>query len=145
MRSGARFASKALVLSAASDDGATKIAVRRVGPALVRAAVGGDRLPGCQRRREIASAGRSKIASRRDWRFVDWAMRHGRRVCSGARFAVKAMIGRNFSGDYFQLVLRRNLPQKIANPALHLPRQHPLAVFRAPHKMNLEVVLRVAA
>ena len=42
----------------------------------------------CQRRREIASAGRSKIASRRDWRFVDWAMRHGRRVCSVAR-AVK--------------------------------------------------------
>ena len=46
------------------------------------------RLRGCQRRREIASAGRSKIASRRDWRFVDWAMRHGRRVCSVAR-AVK--------------------------------------------------------
>ena len=35
MRSGARFAAKAMVLSAASDDTAIKIAVRRVGPALV--------------------------------------------------------------------------------------------------------------
>ena len=34
LRSGARFAAKAMVLSAASDD-ATKIAVRRIGPALV--------------------------------------------------------------------------------------------------------------
>ena len=37
----------------------------------------------------------------------------------------------------FQLVLRRNLPQKIANSGRHLPRQHPLAVFRAPHKITL--------
>ena len=35
MRSGARFAAKAMVLSAASDDAAIKIAVRRIGPALV--------------------------------------------------------------------------------------------------------------
>src|SRR5271165_938143 len=35
VRSGARFATKAMVLSAASDDAAIKIAVRRVGPALV--------------------------------------------------------------------------------------------------------------
>jgi hypothetical protein len=46
LRSGARFAAKAMVLSAASDDAAIKIAVRRIGPALMfRAAVGGDRLP----------------------------------------------------------------------------------------------------
>jgi transposase len=35
VRSGARFATKAMVLSAASNDGAIKIAVRRIGPALV--------------------------------------------------------------------------------------------------------------
>ena len=35
LRSGARFAAKAMVLSAASDDAAIKIAVRRIGPALV--------------------------------------------------------------------------------------------------------------
>jgi hypothetical protein len=35
LRSGARFAAKAMVLSAAADDAAIKIAVRRVGPALV--------------------------------------------------------------------------------------------------------------
>src|SRR5262249_18567215 len=35
VRSGARFAAKAMVLSAASDDATIKIAVRRVGPALV--------------------------------------------------------------------------------------------------------------
>ena len=35
VRSGARFAAKAMVLSAASDDAAIKIAVRRIGPALV--------------------------------------------------------------------------------------------------------------
>src|ERR1700750_280750 len=35
VRSGARFAAKAMVLSAASDDARTKIAVRRIGPALV--------------------------------------------------------------------------------------------------------------
>jgi hypothetical protein len=35
VRSGVRFAAKAMVLSAASDDAATKIAVRRIGPALV--------------------------------------------------------------------------------------------------------------
>jgi len=35
VRSGARFAAKAMVLSAASDDTAIKIAVRRIGPALV--------------------------------------------------------------------------------------------------------------
>src|SRR3974377_168709 len=34
VRSGARFAAKAMVLSAASDDTAIKIAVRRIGPAL---------------------------------------------------------------------------------------------------------------
>ena len=35
VRSGARFAAKAMVLSAVSDDVAIKIAVRRIGPALV--------------------------------------------------------------------------------------------------------------
>ena len=35
VRSGARFAAKAMVLSAASDDAAIKIAVRRIGPALL--------------------------------------------------------------------------------------------------------------
>ena len=35
MRSGARFAAKAMVLSAASNDAAIKIAIRRIGPALV--------------------------------------------------------------------------------------------------------------
>jgi hypothetical protein len=35
VRSGARFATKAMVLSALADDAATKIAVRRIGPALV--------------------------------------------------------------------------------------------------------------
>jgi hypothetical protein len=35
LRSGARFASKALVLSAVADDSAVKIASRRIGPALV--------------------------------------------------------------------------------------------------------------
>src|SRR5262245_37741417 len=35
VRSGARFAAKAMVLSAASNDAALKIAVRRIGPALV--------------------------------------------------------------------------------------------------------------
>src|SRR5437762_12643637 len=35
LRSGARFASKAMVLSAVADDTATKIASRRIGPALV--------------------------------------------------------------------------------------------------------------
>ena len=35
LRSGARFAAKAMMLSAAADDAAIKIAVRRIGPALV--------------------------------------------------------------------------------------------------------------
>jgi hypothetical protein len=35
LRSGARFAAKAMVLSAAADDAAIRIAVRRIGPALV--------------------------------------------------------------------------------------------------------------
>ena len=35
LRSGARFAAKAMVLSVATDDAAIKIAVRRIGPALV--------------------------------------------------------------------------------------------------------------
>jgi hypothetical protein len=35
LRSGARFAAKAMMLSAAADDAATKIAVHRIGPALV--------------------------------------------------------------------------------------------------------------
>ena len=35
VRSGARFAAKAMMLSAATDDAAIKIAVRRIGPALV--------------------------------------------------------------------------------------------------------------
>jgi hypothetical protein len=35
VRSGARFAAKAMVLSAASNDAAIKIAVRRIGPAQV--------------------------------------------------------------------------------------------------------------
>jgi len=35
VRSGARFAAKAMVLSAAGDEAATTIAVRRIGPALV--------------------------------------------------------------------------------------------------------------
>ena len=35
LRSGARFAAKAMVLSAAADDATSKIAVRRIGPALV--------------------------------------------------------------------------------------------------------------
>src|SRR5436190_7570456 len=35
LRSGARFAAKAMVLSAVADDAALKIAVRRIGPALV--------------------------------------------------------------------------------------------------------------
>ena len=42
----------------------------------------------CQRRSEIASVGRSKIASSRVWRIVDWDSRHGWPVCSVAR-AVK--------------------------------------------------------
>ena len=55
------------------------------------------------------------------------------------------LIGRDLAGDDLQLVLRRNLPQKILNSGRHLPGQHPFAVFRAPHNMNLEVVFRVAA
>ena len=39
------------------------------------------------------------------------------------------MIGRNFSGDDFQLVLRRNLPQKIANSGRHLPVSTRLGYF----------------
>jgi hypothetical protein len=35
LRSGARFAAKAMILSAASDDAAPKIGVRRIGPTLV--------------------------------------------------------------------------------------------------------------
>jgi hypothetical protein len=35
VRSGARFSAKAIMLSAASGDAAVKIAVRRIGPALV--------------------------------------------------------------------------------------------------------------
>src|SRR5262249_24716981 len=35
LRSGARFAAKAMMLSAAADDAAVRIAVRRIGPALV--------------------------------------------------------------------------------------------------------------
>src|SRR5215813_786053 len=35
LRSGARFAAKALMVSAAADDTAIKVAVRRIGPALV--------------------------------------------------------------------------------------------------------------
>jgi hypothetical protein len=36
LRSGVRFAAKALMLSTAAGDGAIKIAVRRIGPTMVR-------------------------------------------------------------------------------------------------------------
>src|SRR6185437_10071053 len=45
LRSGARFAAKAMVLSAANDDAAIKIAVRRIGPALVFERLWEERLP----------------------------------------------------------------------------------------------------
>ena len=47
VRSGARFAAKAMVLSAASDDTAIKIAVRRIGPA--RCSSGSGRRPAAGR------------------------------------------------------------------------------------------------
>src|SRR6201981_1743903 len=46
LRSGARFAAKAMVLSAAADDAALKIAVRRIGPALVFERIGEE--TGCR-------------------------------------------------------------------------------------------------
>ena len=59
VRSGARFAAKAMVLSAASDEAAMKIAVRRIGPALLferLAGVLGD-VAGRHRRRDDADPG----------------------------------------------------------------------------------------
>ena len=40
LRSGARFAAQAMVLSAAADDATNKIAVRRIGPALCSSGCG---------------------------------------------------------------------------------------------------------
>ena len=64
LRSGARFAAKAMMLSAASDDAAIKIAVRRIGPGLVfEAIVGRDRLP--RRVADLAGARGHKFALER--------------------------------------------------------------------------------
>src|SRR5437879_4830014 len=71
LRSGARFAAKAMVLSAAADDATSKIAVRRIGPALVfeRLWQAGDRLPcgdrrSCQRTRAKIRAGTRGVFDR---------------------------------------------------------------------------------
>ena len=50
LRSGARFAAKAMMLSAAADDAAIKIAVHRIGAALVFERLWEDRLPRGDRR-----------------------------------------------------------------------------------------------
>src|SRR6266851_5356754 len=51
----------------------------------------------------------------------------------------------NLAGDDVQLVLSRDLSQKIVDARRHGPRQHPLAVFGTPHQVDLEVVLCVTA
>lgn len=55
------------------------------------------------------------------------------------------MVRRYLAGDNVKLVLNRNLAQEVAHPRRHWPRQHSLAVLRAPHQVNLEIVLRVTA
>ena len=54
------------------------------------------------------------------------------------------MLGCHLARDDVQLILYRDLAQKIADPRRHRPRQHPFAVLWAPHQVNLEIVLRVA-
>ena len=43
------------------------------------------------------------------------------------------------------LMLHRNLPNLVAHTKRHLSRQHCLSLFRDPHQMDLQIVLRVRA
>ena len=43
------------------------------------------------------------------------------------------------------LMLHRNLPNQVAHTKRHLSRQHCLSLFRDPHQMDLQIVLRVRA
>src|ERR1700731_1549120 len=51
------------------------------------------------------------------------------------------MVCCHLAGDDVQLILSRDLSQKIADARRHWPRQHPLAVLGTPHQVDLEVVL----
>ena len=47
--------------------------------------------------------------------------------------------------DDLEIVLGRDLPQKVTSPDRDRARQHPLAVLGDPDEVNLEIVTRVAA
>src|SRR5262249_1018997 len=53
------------------------------------------------------------------------------------------VVAGHFSRKYADLVLHRDLPDQVAHTKRHLPRQHRLAIFRDPHQMHLQIVLRV--
>ena len=97
VRSGARFAAKAMVLSAASNDAAIEIAVRRIGPALVferlweetgcRAVVtelAGKRKHGCRARLPAWPCGPTR-------RHVDQHQVHGQRPSQSPACAVSVL------------------------------------------------------
>ena len=74
VRSGARFAAKAMVLSAASNNAAIKIAVRRIGPALVFERLWEE--TGCRAVPGPAWARQSRVARRSGFR-------RGQALCAG--------------------------------------------------------------
>ena len=47
--------------------------------------------------------------------------------------------------DDLEIVLGRDLPQKVTSPDRDRARQHPLAVLGDPDEVNLEIITRVAA
>ncbi|MGA9577412.1 MAG: hypothetical protein WBV90_07310, partial [Terrimicrobiaceae bacterium] len=65
LRSGARFAEKAMVLGALDDDTAARIATRRIGPALVFERLWEETGGACPRRPEIRQKSQRKCLLRR--------------------------------------------------------------------------------
>jgi hypothetical protein len=51
----------------------------------------------------------------------------------------------DFARDDLEIVLGRDLPQKVTSPDRDRARQHPPTVLGDPDEVNLEIIARVAA
>ena len=111
----------------------------------------------------LGCGGFARRAARCGWARVDAGRingRHAQIVCSVFHLAaehwalserrkfsseIAAGVAKSVPSSHLrpQLVFNCDLTQKISNPRRHRPRQYPFAVLRAPHQVNLEVVLRV--
>src|SRR5262249_15937942 len=81
LRSGARFAAKAMMLSAAADDAAVRIAVRRIGPALVFERLWEE--TGCRAGIADLGGGRWGMAAGGAGISLRWSARYSSPFCTG--------------------------------------------------------------